>query len=155
MDSNINLVVRKGRKEDVSDLLKLIKELAVYERQPEAVIVSEAQLLEDGFGSNPLYGLFVAELDEQVVGISLFYVRYSTWKGKCVYLEDLIVTEKHRRKGVGSALFEATLNFAKLNCYNRLNWQVLDWNTPAIDFYKKYEASFDGEWLNGVVAFEL
>ncbi len=145
------MIVRKGREEDATVVLELIRELAVYEKEPEAVIVTEDQLREDGFGADPLYGLFVAEVDSKVVGISLYYYRYSTWKGKCLYLEDLIVTEAHRGKGLGKALFEATLNQAKEDNCTKMNWQVLDWNTPAIGFYTSYNAELDGAWLNGSI----
>ncbi len=141
--------VRQGEERDVPALLRLIQELAIFEKEPDAVIVTEDELLQDGFGTNPLYGLLVAELEGTVVGISLYYIRYSTWKGKCLYLEDLIVTEKHRGEGVGHKLFRATLDVAKEKKCKKLNWQVLDWNTPAIDFYKKYDAYLDGEWING------
>ena len=141
--------IRKGSEKDIPAVLALIKELAVYEKEPEAVVVTEEQLLEDGFGSNPSYGLYVAEMDGKVVGISLYYYRYSTWKGRCLYLEDLIVTESYRGKGLGKALFEITLEQARKDNCAKMNWQVLDWNTPAIDFYKTYGAELDGEWLNG------
>jgi GNAT superfamily N-acetyltransferase len=144
-------MIRKGRVEDAPAVLALINELAVFEKEPDAVIVTEEQLREDGFGANPLYGLFVAEVDNVVVGISLYYYRYSTWKGKCLYLEDLIVTESFRGKGLGKALFEATLDQARQDNCTKMNWQVLDWNTPAIDFYKSYGADLDGEWLNGSI----
>lgn len=141
-------IIRPGTENDLSATLKLIKELAVFERAPNAVIVTEEQLKQDGFGKNPLYGLLVAEEEGSVVGISLYYNRYSTWKGKCLYLEDLIVTEEHRGKGIGLELFLATKKVAKeTGCY-KMVWQVLDWNTPAIDFYKQQGADIDPEWYN-------
>lgn len=147
----MDYTIRKAVKEDVPAALALINELAVFEKEPDAVVVTEAELLNDGFGDKPLYGLLVAEVSNNVVGIALYYYRYSTWKGKCLYLEDLVVTETMRGKGVGSALFEATLNQAKEDNCRKMNWQVLDWNTPAIDFYKKYNAELDGEWINGSI----
>ncbi len=147
----MDYTIRAGVKEDVPAALNLIKELAVFEKEPDAVLVTEEELLNDGFGKKPLYGLLVAEHEGVVVAISLYYYRYSTWKGKCLYLEDLVVTETMRGKGVGSALFEATLNQAKEDGCRKMNWQVLDWNTPAIEFYKKYNAELDGEWINGSI----
>lgn len=143
--------IREGRGTDVPVLLQLIRELAIFEKEPDAVVVSEEELLQDGFGEHPLYGLFVAEVEGAVVGISLYYYRYSTWKGKCLYLEDLIVTEKHRGKGIGKALFAKTLDKAREEGCRKMNWQVLDWNTPAIEFYKDFNASLDPEWLNGYI----
>lgn len=143
--------IREGREADVPVLLQLIRELAIFEKEPDAVVVSEEELLQDGFGEHPLYGLFVAEVEGAVVGISLYYYRYSTWKGKCLYLEDLIVTEKHRGKGIGKALFAKTLDKAREEGCRKMNWQVLDWNTPAIEFYKDFNASLDPEWLNGYI----
>jgi len=143
--------IRKGTKNDIADLLRLIKELAVFEKEPDAVVVTEAELRKDGFGEKPLYGFFVAEVDEKVVGISLYYYRYSTWNGKCLYLEDLVVTESHRGKGIGKALFQRTMDKAKADGCRKMNWQVLDWNTPAIEFYKDFNAGLDGEWINGYI----
>jgi GNAT superfamily N-acetyltransferase len=145
------MVIREGRETDIPSLLALIRELAIFEKEPDAVVVTEEELLQDGFGSNPLYGLYVAEVDGVVVAISLYYFRYSTWNGKCLYLEDLIVTEKHRGKGIGKALFQKTLDKAReLRC-RKMNWQVLDWNTPAIKFYEDFDATLDPEWLNGYI----
>lgn len=148
----MNFNIRKAQKTDVSAALRLINELAVFEKEPDAVLVTEEELLADGFGDHPLYGLLVAESGGQLVGMSLYYYRYSTWNGKCLYLEDLIVTDKFRGNGIGSALFEATIDVAKTDRCRRMNWQVLDWNTPAIEFYKKYEAYLDEEWINGSLA---
>lgn len=147
------MLIREGNKEDIPALLKLIQELAVFEKEPDAVVVTEAELLADGFGKNPLYGLYVAELDGEVVAISLYYYRYSTWKGKCLYLEDLIVTEKHRGKGIGKAMFEKTIQKAKEAKCRKMSWQVLDWNTPAIKFYEDFDATLDPDWLNGYLDF--
>lgn len=130
-------------------VLGLIKELALYEKAPQEVTITLDELLEDGFCENPIYRLFVAEQENAIVGIALYYEKYSTWKGRSLYLEDIIVTESQRRKGIGHALFEAVIGVAKERNSARMEWQVLDWNEPAINFYKKYEANLDPEWLNG------
>lgn len=147
----MNLVVRSARISDVPSIHQLIVELAIFEKAPEEMVNTVDQLTKDGFGQNPSYICFVAELDGVVVGISLCYVRYSTWKGRVLYLEDLIVTEKLRGNGIGKSLFEHTLNYSRDNGFYRLQWQVLDWNESAIDFYKAFDAEFDGEWLNAWV----
>lgn len=133
---------------DIPDLLSLIKELAVYERAPEKVTNTEAMMEQDGFGQQPLFDAFVAEYGGEIIGMAITYYRYSTWRGKCLYLEDLIVTEQKRGLGAGKMLFERCLNFARENNCVYMNWQVLDWNTPSIDFYKQYGTDFDHEWLN-------
>ncbi|MCB0756063.1 MAG: GNAT family N-acetyltransferase [Flavobacteriales bacterium] len=142
-------VIRKGKPEDVPVAFKLIKELALYEKAPEQVTLTVEELMEDGFGKNPIYGLFVAELDSTIVGIALYYEKYSTWQGRCIYLEDIIVTENQRGNGLGHKLFQAVIDVAKQRNSARMEWQVLDWNEPAINFYRKYNANLDGEWLNG------
>ena len=144
-----NTTVRIGTKEDIPQVLSLIKELAEYEKAPHEVTVSLEELIEDGFGEHPIYGLFVAELEGRVIGIALYYEKYSTWKGRSLFLEDIIVTEKMRGTGIGSQLFEAVIGVAKAINSARMEWQVLDWNEPAIAFYKKYNANLDDEWLNG------
>lgn len=141
--------VRKGKREDLSAVLNLIKELAIYERQLDAVTLSLEELENDGFGKNPIYGLFVAELEDEIVGMALYYEKYSTWKGRSIFLEDIIVTALQRGKGTGKLLFEKVIEVAKAKNAARLEWQVLDWNEPAIGFYKKYGVALDGEWLNG------
>ncbi len=142
------ITVRKGVPTDVPAMMRLVRELAEYEKAPHEVENTEARMLEDGFGKQPIYGLIVAELDGEIVGISVYYFRYSTWKGKRLYLEDIVVTEPHRGKKIGRLLFDATMQVSiETNC-NGMLWQVLDWNTPAIEFYKKYNSNFDGEWLN-------
>jgi ribosomal protein S18 acetylase RimI-like enzyme len=103
---------------------------------------------EDGFGENPVFGFYIAETDGKIVGLSLYYYRYSTWKGKLLYLEDLIVLEEYRRNGIGRKLMDATIQEAKIQKCNGIQWQVLDWNQPAIEFYEKYQPSLDGEWIN-------
>jgi len=141
--------IRKGTKEDLPQVLGLIKELAEYENAPEKVLLTLEMLEEDGFGEKPVYMLIVADnLDSKIIGMALCYFRYSTWRGKTLFLEDIVVTHHARGTGVGTALFEETMRKAnKENC-QRMSWQVLDWNKPAITFYKKYGATFDGEWLN-------
>ena len=145
--------IRAGEKRDVSQALDLIKELAEYEKAPNEVSNTIEMMENDGFGDHPIYGLIIAEIEGKIIGVSIHYFRYSTWKGRKLYLEDLVVTEAARGKGAGAKLFEATLQFAKENKCNGVSWQVLDWNEPAINFYKKYNAKFDGEWLNGSITF--
>jgi len=148
-----NLIIREARKEDCSRILELIKELALYEKAPEQVTVTLAEMEECGFGDKPVWGSLVAEIDNEIVGIALHYDRYSTWKGRRLYLEDLIVTEKMRGTGIGKLLLDELIVYAKENKYNGMVWQVLDWNEPAINFYKKYKADFDSEWINVSVNF--
>lgn len=142
------ITIRTGIKEDLSSTLELIKELAVYERAPHEVTNTVAQMEIDGFGPHPIYGFFVAEEQNRIIGLSLYYWRYSTWKGKRLYLEDIIVTESQRSRGIGKLLFDRTMQHAlDENCSGML-WQVLEWNEPAINFYKKYGSKMDGEWIN-------
>lgn len=140
--------IREGRKTDLPRVLELIRELALYEKAPNEVINTVAQMEIDGFGPNPIYGFYVAEVDQQIIGISLYYWRYSTWKGKRLYLEDIIVTESHRGKGAGKLLFDKTMEKALQENCSGMMWQVLEWNEPAINFYKKYGAKLDDEWTN-------
>ena len=144
-----SIVIRAGKKEDVPAIMSLIHDLALFEKSPESVLISEAELLRDGFEENPLYAVLVAEIDMQVVGMALTYYCYSTWKGKYLYLEDLIVKEDFRQRGVGSKLFESLIAKVKSEGLRQMGWQVLDWNEPAIKFYEKYKATLDPEWLNG------
>jgi len=140
--------IRKGIEGDLPRTLEFVKELAAYERALGEVSNTVQAMKEDGFGKNPIFGFFVAEVDQEIVGVSLYYYRYSTWKGKRLYLEDIIVTERMRGQGIGKLLFEATLHYSlNQNCTGMM-WQVLDWNEPAINFYKKYSAKMDGEWVN-------
>lgn len=135
---------------DLPAVLALIQELAVYERAPDAVTNTLADMQRDGFGPQPIFGFFVLEDGAgHIVGLALFYTAYSTWKGRMLYLEDLVVTEAARRGGYGRQLFDAVVAEARATGAKRLKWQVLDWNEPAINFYKKLGAELDGEWLNG------
>jgi GNAT superfamily N-acetyltransferase len=143
----INL--RIAKKEDCPRLLDLVHELALFERAPEEVTVTLAEFEDAGFGNKPVWKAFVAEADGLVVAFALYYVRYSTWKGCRMYLEDLIVTENWRGKGVGKLLFDRLVQEAREQGFNGMTWQVLDWNEPAINFYKKYEAAIEAGWLNG------
>lgn len=142
------MIIREGSKQDLGRVFELIKELAEYERAPHEVTNTIERLEEDGFGTHPVYGFFVAETDGRIIGISLYYWRYSTWKGKRLYLEDIIVTASERGKGAGQQLFNRTMAKAlEENCTGMM-WQVLDWNEPAINFYRKYGTKLDGEWVN-------
>ena len=140
--------IRPGEKKDLPRALELIKELATYEKAPHEVINTVALMEQAGFGPNPIYGFFVAENKNGIVGISLYYWRYSTWKGKRLYLEDIIVTEKERGSGIGKLLFDRTMQKALDENCSGMMWQVLEWNEPAINFYKKYGAKLDDEWTN-------
>tara|TARA_B100001093_G_scaffold366554_1_gene351338 strand:- start:81 stop:521 length:441 start_codon:yes stop_codon:yes gene_type:complete len=142
-------VIRKANASDIPSMMKLIIELAVYERAPGEVTNTEKMMLSDGFGDNPLYHAFVAEIDGNVIGFAITYYRYSTWKGRCLYLEDLIVTEEHRKNGIGQKLFDCCIDFGKKNNCKKMIWQVLDWNQPAINFYTKNNAQLDNGWING------
>lgn len=138
--------IRKGTKEDMSAVLALIQELAILEKEPDAVVVTVADLERDGFGSNPLFETFVAEHNGEIIGMALFYYRYSTWKGKTIHLEDLIVKESYRGTGAGSALYTAVMQHAKAQGLRRVEWAVLDWNKPAVNFYEKTGAKVFSDW---------
>ena len=142
--------IRKALPADCERMMELVKELAVFEKAPNEVTVTLEHFIETGFGKNPVWYALVAvdESNNLIIGISLYYMRYSTWKGLRLYLEDLIVTEEFRGKGVGKKLFDATVDEARRLGVSGMMWQVLDWNQPAIDFYKKYGADVSGEWLN-------
>ena len=141
-----NLIIRNATKSDVPAILDLIRELATFEREPNAVAVTEAELLQDGFGESPVFGCFVATIESKVVGMALYYPCYSTWKGKSWHLEDLIVMEPHRGKGIGFALLKKFISFAYKTGVRRIQWVVLDWNTPAINFYEKQGATTLSDW---------
>jgi len=156
----MSIIIRKAEKKDCPRLLELINELALYEKAPHEVTVDLDHFDESGFGENPVWWAFVAASpnpskggEEEVQGFALYYIRYSTWKGQCIYLEDLLVTEKMRGKGLGKLLFEKVIEETKARNFKRMVWQVLDWNEPAINFYKKYNATLDPEWMNGILDF--
>lgn len=144
----MEIIIRPAIKKDCVRLLELINELAVYEKAPEEVTVSLSHFEESGFGPNPVWWAFVAEVEGRVVGMALYYIRYSTWKGQRIYLEDLLVTEEMRGNKIGAKLIERLIQEAKDKGYKGINWQVLDWNEPAINFYKKYPVEFDPTWVN-------
>lgn len=148
----MNVTIRRALKPDCGRMMELVQELAVYERAPDAVTVELGHFIESGFGENPVWWAFVAEIDGVVEGFALYYIRYSTWKGQRMYLEDLLVTEKLRGLGVGKLLFDELIKEAKEKKFNGIAWQVLDWNEPAINFYKKIDGvQFDSEWVNCAV----
>ena len=144
----MSVIIRQGKEEDLPKILELIKELAEYENAPEEVVNNLDLMKEHGFGDNPIYRFEVAEKEGVIVGTAIYYTKYSTWKGKKLYLEDLIITETERGQGIGTSLFERCLQMAKEGDYYSLEWQVLDWNEPAINFYKKYNPIFDSEWVD-------
>jgi GNAT superfamily N-acetyltransferase len=141
-----DIIIREGKKVDLPRVLELVRELAEFERAPDEVINTVADMERDGFGANPIFGFFVAETAVGIVGLSLYYWRYSTWKGKRLYLEDIIVTESERGKGIGKLLFDRTLKHTLDTGCSGMTWQVLDWNEPAITFYKKYGSKVSTEW---------
>ena len=151
--------IRKGTPQDMPDVLALITELAVFEKEPDAVVISTEDLVRDGFSENPLFHTFVAEVNEEIIGVALYYYRFSTWKGKTIHLEDLIVKENNRGTGAGFALYSEIIKQGKKDNVRRIEWNVLDWNTPAIDFYEKSGAKVLTDWRvvhmdeNGIEAF--
>lgn len=145
----MDITIRKAVKEDCPRMMELIRELADYEKAPNEVTVSLAHFAESGFGDKPVWWAFIAETDGQVNAFALYYTRYSTWKGQRMYLEDILVTEKLRGHGIGKLLFNRLVEEAKQKGYSGIAWQVLDWNDPAINFYKKLDGvKFDNEWIN-------
>ena len=145
----MNITIRMATKEDCPRMLELVKELAEYEKAPQEVTVDFNHFVESGFGTNPVWWAYVAETDGKVQGFALYYIRYSTWKGQRMYLEDILVTDEMRGKGLGKLLLDKLIEVAKEKKYSGIVWQVLDWNEPAINFYKKFEGiKFDGEWVN-------
>src|ERR1700761_1644987 len=144
--------IREEQREDCLRLLELINELALYEKAPEEVTVTLQEFEEAGFGKKPVWKAFVAEVDGLIVGFALYYIRYSTWKGCRMYLEDLIVTEALRGRGIGKLLFDRLIVEAKELGLSGMVWQVLDWNDPALNFYKKYNASVETGWLNASIS---
>jgi ribosomal protein S18 acetylase RimI-like enzyme len=146
----MSFLIRHGDEKDVPGIFKLIKELAEFERAPEAVINTEKMLKEDGFGKHSIYRVLVAEAADtnEIIGMALYYTAYSTWKGRILYLDDLVVTESERRYGIGRALMNELLKESLAAGISQVRWQVLDWNTPAIEFYKSLGAELDPEWIN-------
>jgi len=150
----MSIIIRRAVKEDCERILELIQELAKFEKAPQEVTVTLSHFEESGFGNNPIWWAFVAEeIDETwasktIQGFALYYIRYSTWKGQRMYLEDILVTEKMRGKQIGKQLFDRLIVESKEKDLKGIVWQVLDWNVPAIEFYKKYSATFDNEWIN-------
>ena len=149
----MNYSVRKGKKEDMKAVWSLIKELAVFEKEPDAVEVTVADLENDGFSSSPKFEVFVGEVENEIVGIALFYYRYSTWKGPTIHLEDLVVKEEKRGLGIGKAFYNEVMRYAFSKKVRRVDWDVLDWNTTAIQFYENSGATMHKEW-NSVKMYE-
>ncbi len=147
----MNVKIRKAVKGDCQRMMELVHELAVYEKAPHEVTITMEHFVESGFGKHPVWWAFVAEVDGVVQGFALYYIRFSTWKGQRMYLEDFLVTEKMRGKGLGKLLFDRLFEEAKSRNLTGIQWQVLEWNEPAINFYKKYSPTFDGEWVNCAV----
>lgn len=147
-----NIIIRRAEKQDCKQIFELVQELACYEKAPNEVTVSIEHFTESGFGQNPVWWAFVAEENNVIRGFALYYIRFSTWKGQRMYLEDLVVTEAMRGKGIGMQLFEVLINEAKEKGFTGIVWQVLDWNEPAINFYKKLNATFDNGWVNCAIA---
>lgn len=142
----MNFIIRAGRQKDMQSVLDLIIELAVFEKEPDAVKITLEDLIRDGFSENPKFKTFVAEQNNVIIGIALFYERYSTWKGKTIHLEDLIVTNSKQKIGAGKALYTAVLKYAHDHNFNRVAWEVIDWNTNAINFYKSTGATYLNNW---------
>lgn len=144
----MSATIRIGTQNDIPRVLELVRELAVFEKAPNEVEVTVAEMIDWGFGKDKIFDFFVLEKEHVIVGIAVYYYKYSTWKGKCLFLEDIIVTENERKNGYGKLLFNEVVKVAKAQKVRRMEWQVLDWNTPAIEFYKKYQSHLDGEWIN-------
>ena len=149
----MNITIRPAAQQDCARMLELVNELAVFERAPDEVTVTLEHFIESGFGSNPVWWAYVAEVDGLVVGFALCYIRYSTWKGKKMYLEDILVTEEWRSKGIGTMLMDALIKDGKEKNLHGMIWQVLNWNEDAIRFYERYTSRFDNEWINVMMDF--
>ena len=152
MDNNI--IIRHATRADMAAVLRHIKKLAKFERAPQAVMVTVDELEQDGFGFNPLFQVTLAEVDGNIVGMVFYYEGYSTWKGKLVFLEDLYVDDNYRRKGIASKLIDKVIEYAQLVNAKRVKWQVLNWNEPAKELYKKYNVDFDEEWIDCNLTYE-
>ncbi len=150
----MSIIIRKGTENDLQAALGLVKELAVYEKAPDEVEVTIGEMQNWGFGNNKVFDFFILEKENKIIGLALYYYKYSTWKGKCLFLEDIIVTETERKNGYGKLLFNQVVKVAKEQKVRRMEWQVLEWNVPAIEFYKNYKATLDGEWINGKLTLE-
>jgi len=148
----MEIIIRIATAKDVPAMMNLVHELAEFEKAPEEVINTEEKMAMEGFGQNPAFKAIVAEVSGVVCGMSVFYYSYSTWKGKSIYIDDIIVNEAYRGNGVGRALIKATIQVAKEEGVGKLHWQVLDWNEPAIKFYQKYNPNFDAEWINCAIS---
>lgn len=144
----MSIMLRRAVADDCPRLLELVRELALYERAPDEVTVTPEHFRESGFGERPVWWAFVAEENGLILGFALYYIRYSTWKGQAMYLEDILVTEAARGRGIGGLLMDRLIEEAREKGWKRIVWQVLEWNEPAIRFYRKYKASFDPEWVN-------
>lgn len=144
----MNINIREAKREDCGRLLELVQELADYERAPDEVTVTRQEFEDAGFGNKPVWKGFVAEVNGSIEGFALYYVRFSTWKGSRLYLEDFYVTEPLRGQGIGKLLFETIIAEAQEKGFNGMSWQVLDWNGPAINFYTKYQSALEAGWLN-------
>lgn len=142
----MDFIVRLGQEKDMQSVHNLITELAVFEKEPDAVKITVDDLIQDGFSDNPKFKVFVAEQENTIIGIALFYERFSTWKGRAIHLEDLIVTKNKQKIGAGKALYSAVLKYAHDHNYNRVAWEVIDWNTNAIEFYKSTGATYLNDW---------
>lgn len=151
----MSIVIRRAEKTDCLRMMELVRELALYEKAPQEVTVTQAHFEESGFGPNPVWWAFVAEVDGVMQGIALYYIRYSTWKGSRMFLEDLVVSENSRGQGLGKLLFDRLIVESKEKNFSGMVWQVLEWNEPAINFYKKYNAKFDPEWWNASIEFTV
>lgn len=147
------ITIRKATKEDCPRMMELVRGLALYEKAPDEVTVSLEHFEESGFGVNPVWWAFVAEENGIIYGFAIYYIRYSTWKGQRLYLEDIYVEPEVRGKGIGAMLFEKLIDEGKERKFNGMVWQALDWNEPALNFYRKYNAKFDGEWVNCSIDF--
>ena len=142
----MDFIIRQGEEKDMQSVLGLITELAVFEKEPDAVEITVEDLINDGFSKDPKFKIFVAEQEKQIIGIALFYERYSTWKGRSIHLEDLIVTQSKQKIGAGKALYTAVLKYAYDNNFRRVAWEVIDWNTNAVEFYKSTGATYLNDW---------